>query len=104
MEGGLRICRLSRSGVLLFLVHGGVVRGDVLVGFLELFQEDGGADQGGDLSCRPKQRGWGEKSRDGTKSRAVNNLLPPSSSPPGLHQSQHELVCEKKCAAIQRLV
>lgn len=38
------------------LVHRRIVSGDVLMHFLELFQEDNGADQGSDLSCRQRRR------------------------------------------------
>lgn len=62
-----------------FSVHVGIVRGHILVVSLDLFQEDGGANQGSNLSCTHTRRRGGVKSRDGTKvcGEQTASLFPP---------------------------
>lgn len=59
----------GKSPLCLFLVHSRVVRIDRLMDFLELVQEDNGADQGSNLSCKHRRR---ENKKQGCN----KNLLP----------------------------
>lgn len=52
----MRQKRVRVGNCIFFLVHVCVVRGDLLMDFLELCYEDNGADHGSNLSCRYKRK------------------------------------------------